>query len=71
MNNTTIDSPQLLCQLAKELVHDRLGIKPEQFKTTADTAWVSLAARLLTKNIKPQRKAVSTKQVIRRQNYAN
>ncbi|MEZ0111674.1 hypothetical protein ABH920_005692 [Catenulispora sp. EB89] len=45
--NAGIISPDLLGQLSKVFVTERLGIRPEHHELTSDTTWIRLAERLM------------------------
>ncbi len=61
--NTYIDQSRLLTALSKTFVKGELGLDPKNFAATADTAWISLAARLLQRQsqARPLRKTISSK----------
>ena len=61
--NMTFDQSALLKQLSKNYVVGELGLDPKSFVATTDTAWVSLAARLLRRESRAGRlrKTISSK----------
>ena len=60
--NAGIISPDLLGQLSKVFVTERLGIKPEHHELTSDTTWIRLAERLMNAPASKMRRQSTTAQ---------
>lgn len=59
--NTLSISPALLGQISKAYVIERLGLRPEHHRLTAEAAWIRLAQRLMASPARPRQHQTTTK----------